>query len=72
LLTSATTDTDNGGSLSLVAAGGAHIGKGTAVIIGLIAVIPAVVVPVVVTHGRGKQAPTQPTCVTNPYSSQCG
>ena len=77
LLTSATTDTENGavgagaGGLGLAASTAApHISKGVALIIGVIAVIPAVVVPVVVSHSKGKQA-TVPNCQTNPYLPQC-
>jgi FecR protein len=74
LLTSATTDTDNGGNLSLVATNAHHIAKGTAIMIAVIAAIPAVVVPVVVTHGRGTAATAPPTnpCVLDPRLPQCG
>jgi hypothetical protein len=72
ILTSATTETDNGGNLGAVLSNVHHIGKGTAILIGVLAVIPAVVVPVAVTHGHGKQAPVPviSPCVINP--SQCG
>ena len=71
ILTTATTDTDNGGNLGTVAGNAHHIGKGTAIVIGVLAVIPAVVVPIAVAHGHGKQAPV-PTCVTDPALSGCG
>ena len=45
-----------------------HIGKGTAIAIGVLAIIPIVVVPIVVTHGHGTQAPAPPPCPP----SQCG
>jgi hypothetical protein len=71
ILTSATTDTDNGGSLGAVAGNVHHIGKGTAIVIGLLAVIPAVVVPIAVAHGHGKQAPA-PNCQNDPALPECG
>jgi ferric-dicitrate binding protein FerR (iron transport regulator) len=75
-LTTATTDTDNGGvsSLGLVAATAPHISKLTAVMIAVIAAVPAVVVPVAVSHGKGKQAPVAPVnpCILNPRLPQCG
>jgi hypothetical protein len=64
LLTGATTDTNNGGSLSLVASTAPHISKATAFLIGVIAVIPAVAVPIVVSHSKGTQA-KPPTCQTS-------
>lgn len=74
LLTSATTDTDAGGRLSLVASTAPHISKATAVLIGVLAVIPAVAVPVVISHSKGTQA-KPPTCqTTDPSRPQprCG
>jgi hypothetical protein len=71
LLTSATTDTNNGGSsLALAASTAPHIGKSAVIVLGLIAVIPAVVVPVVVSHSKGTQA-KPPSCGTaNPSGPQ--
>jgi hypothetical protein len=70
MLTDATSNTNNGGNLSLVASTAPSVAKSTVIILGIIAAIPAIVVPVVVSHGRGKQAPTPPSCVTS--SSNCG
>src|SRR5271163_2847264 len=75
LLTNATTDTEVGvagvGGLGLAATTAApHISKGLAILIGVVAVIPAVVVPVVVSHSKGKQA-SVPNCQTDPYLPQC-
>jgi hypothetical protein len=71
MLTNAATDTDNGGSLGAVAQNIHHIGKGTAIMIGVLAVIPAVVVPVVVIHSRGKQIPP-PECIPGESTGNCG
>src|SRR5262250_3220186 len=38
---------------------GHHIGKGTAITLGILAVIPAVVIPVVATHGNNGSTPPQ-------------
>jgi hypothetical protein len=70
MLTTANSDTDNGGNLSLVAGNAPHIGKGTAIIIGVLAAIPAVVVPIVVTRGKGPIAPP-PNCKNNPAAAGC-
>jgi len=70
-MTAANVDTDNGGTnLTLVAHTAPHIAKTTAIIIGVLAVIPAVVVPVVASHGKGTQAAV-PNCRTNPNLPQC-
>ncbi|MGA2810099.1 MAG: FecR family protein [Candidatus Acidiferrum sp.] len=69
-LTGATTETDNGSNLGLVVANAHHIGTGTAIAIGVLAAIPAVVVPVVASHGKGKPA-APPTCQTDPALPQC-
>jgi hypothetical protein len=74
MLTSATTDTDSGGSLapSLVAASAHHIGVSTAIVIGVLAAIPAVVIPVVASHGSNKgPQPTVPNCQANPALANC-
>jgi FecR protein len=79
LLTSATTDTANGAGgggsgLSLVGATAPHISKGAAIMIAVIAAIPAVVVPVAVSHGKGTPATAPPSnpCILNPRLPQCG
>jgi hypothetical protein len=41
-----------------------HIGKATAITLGLLAVIPAVVIPVVATHGNSNTPPGKPTSPT--------
>jgi len=48
-----------------------YISKGTAVVIGILAIVPAVVIPVVLTRGTS-QAPvtTKPPCP--PTSANCG
>ena len=73
-LTTASTETNNGGlsSAGLVASTAPHISKFTALMITVIAAVPAVAVPVVVSHGHGTQAKAPPNCVTNPYLPQCG
>ena len=45
-----------------------HIGKGTAIAIGIIAIIPIVVVPIVATRGQGTPAPPPVKCPP----TQCG
>jgi ferric-dicitrate binding protein FerR (iron transport regulator) len=69
ILTSATTDTDNGGNLGGIA-NAHHVSTGTAVVIGVIAAIPAIVIPVVATRGKGTPA-VAPPCRVNPSSGQC-
>jgi ferric-dicitrate binding protein FerR (iron transport regulator) len=68
-LTAATQDTDTGGRLLANTGEGAHIGKGALIGLGILAVIPAVVVPVVVTRGHGTPG-TPPKCPPN--SPSCG
>jgi len=46
-----------------------HIGKGTAITMGILAVIPAVVIPIVITHSSGATA-TKPNCP--PVGANCG
>lgn len=74
LLTTAVTDTSVGGgagALQTATEGGVHIGKGMAITLGVLAVIPAVVVPIA---GRGSSqttpVPRQPGC--KPNSPACG
>jgi FecR protein len=62
MLTEAVTNTDVGGLRGVEQVH--HIGKGTAITLGILAVIPAIVIPVVVIHGKSAAAP--PTCVNNP------
>jgi hypothetical protein len=69
LLTSATTETDSGGSLGSVAANTTHLSKGTAIMIAVIAAVPAAVVSVVVAHGKGMQAKL-PSCQADPSRPQ--
>ena len=66
-LTSAATDTENGGATLSGIEQIHHIGKGTAIGLGILAAIPAVVIPVVVTHGTKPSAPAK-GCPP----SQCG
>jgi len=49
-----------------------HISKGTAIALGVLAVVPLVVIPVVVAHGGSAPppVPTKPTCL--PSSANCG
>jgi ferric-dicitrate binding protein FerR (iron transport regulator) len=65
LLVSAGAGTDTGGGNGIIS-NGHHIGKGTGITLGILAVIPAVVVPVIASHGSkppinsGKCVPTSP------------
>jgi len=79
ILTASVQGTDLGskagaGVLQGAAAGGSHIGVGTGIAIGIIAIVPAVVVPIVATHGSNN--PTQVGKITNgcpnPNNPQCG
>jgi hypothetical protein len=45
-----------------------HIGKGAAITIGILSIIPIVVLPIVITHSSGTPAPLPPKCPP----SQCG
>jgi ferric-dicitrate binding protein FerR (iron transport regulator) len=65
-LTAATQDTDTGGRV-LAGQTATHIGKGTWIGLGILAIVPAVVVPVVVTRGHGTPG-KPPVCPP----SQCG
>lgn len=70
VLTAATQDTDSGGPGAKIAEqAGHHIGKGTAITLGVLAAIPAVVVPVVTNRGSTPAKPNNP-CVINPQN--CG
>lgn len=68
LLTEAVSNTDAGGLRGVEQA--RHIGKGTAITLGILAVIPAIVIPIVVNHGNSTQPPQPNPCVINP--KQCG
>lgn len=57
VLTTAVNDTDNGGASLAGIEQIHHIGKGAAIGLGILAAIPAVVIPVVATHGS-KPSPT--------------
>jgi len=66
-----TTDVGRGPGVQDV---GHHLGKGTAITLGILAVIPAVVIPVVATHGNNGSTPPQSGkpgggCAVNP--NQC-
>jgi len=66
-----TTDVGRGPGVQDV---GHHIGKGTAITLGILAVIPAVVIPVVASRGtNGTAQPGKPTggCSTNPNGPNC-
>ncbi len=47
-----------------------HISKGSAITWGILAVVPVVVIPIVITHSTGTTAPTKPTCP--PTGANCG
>ena len=49
-----------------------HIGKGTAITLGILAIVPLVVIPIVITHSAGATAPSNPNCVINPATGKCG
>lgn len=71
LLTAAAQDTDNGGALAkTIERTGHHIGKGTAITLGVIAAIPAIVVPVVTS--RGSSAAPTPVNGCPRGNPQCG
>ena len=71
MLTSATTETGNGGTLGLAApVAAAHSALSTALLIGILVAIPAVVVPIEVTHSsrnppscQVRQGGPQPHCI---------
>jgi ferric-dicitrate binding protein FerR (iron transport regulator) len=47
-----------------------HFGKGAAVTLGILAAIPAIVIPIVATRGKGTQAPLNPC--PSPQAPGCG
>ena len=68
-----TTDVGGGGGVQNV---GHHMGKGTAITLGILAAIPAIVIPVVVARGNNGSTPPQvgkPSggCSTNPNGANC-
>jgi hypothetical protein len=69
VLMAAGSDTDVGAAPGIQNTGH-HIGKGTAIALGILAVIPAVVIPIVATHGNNGTAPQQ-GCKPNPQQSGC-
>jgi ferric-dicitrate binding protein FerR (iron transport regulator) len=66
MLTSATTDTWNGGNLGVAAPVAAHSALSAMFLIGALAAIPAVIVPVVVTRNQS----TPPACQSQPGGPQ--
>jgi hypothetical protein len=73
VLVDAGTTTDAGGKVGVQNVAH-HIGKGTAITIGILAAIPAIVIPVVATHGNNGPPPTPPTtggCQQNPSGKGC-
>jgi FecR protein len=70
VLVDAGTTTDVGGKVGVQNVGH-HIGKGTAITLGILAVIPAILIPVVATHGNNS-APAPPNTTCKPNSPACG
>jgi len=71
VLVAAGRDTDTGGTVGLgIAQAGHHIGKGMGITLGILAVVPAVVFPILAT--RGAKPPVLPNCRTNPNLPACG
>jgi hypothetical protein len=70
VLVDAGTTTDVGGKVGVQNVGH-HIGKGAAITLGILAVIPAILIPVVVTHGNNS-APPPPNNTCKPNSPACG
>jgi hypothetical protein len=68
VLTEAVQSTDVGGPPGAVQTT-THIGKGTAITLGVLAVIPIVVVPIV-TRGSSQTTPVPPKC--DPQTKSCG
>jgi hypothetical protein len=69
VLTQAVQSTDVGGPTGGAIQTAHHIGKGTAITLGVIAAIPIIVVPVV-THGSSQTTPVKPGC--NPQTNPNG
>jgi len=70
VLVDAGTTTDVGGKVGVQNVGH-HIGKGTAITLGILAVIPAILIPVVATRGNNS-APPPPNTTCKPNSPACG
>jgi hypothetical protein len=74
-LTTAVAETNvgavGGGGLQTAAEGGAHIGKGLAITLGVLAVVPAVVVPIV-SKGSSSTTPVPAKGPCPPQSPACG
>ena len=70
MLVDAGTTTDVGGKVGVQNVGH-HIGKGTAITLGILAVIPAILIPVVATRGNNS-APPPPNTTCKPNSPACG
>ena len=68
ILTEAVTNTDVGGLRGVEHVH--HIGKGTAITLGILAVIPAVVIPIAVVRGSSGGG-TPRGCVINPQTGKC-
>jgi hypothetical protein len=58
LLTEAGNNTNSGATPGVQNAG-RHIGKGAGITLGILAIIPAVVIPIVITHGNNGGPPVQ-------------
>jgi hypothetical protein len=71
MLVDAGTTTDVGGKVGVQNVGH-HIGKGTAITLGILAVIPAILIPVVATHGNNSAPPPPPNTTCKPNSPACG
>src|SRR4029077_5249838 len=66
LLVDAGTTTDVGGGVGVQNVGH-HLGKGAGITLGILAIIPAIVIPVVATHGNNSKPPAPVTgCAQNP------
>lgn len=66
VLVDAGTTTDVGGPAGIQNVGH-HLGKGAGITLGILAVIPAIVIPVVATHGNNSKPPVPVTgCAQNP------
>ena len=70
VLVDAGTTTDVGGKVGVQHVGH-HIGKGTAIALGILVAIPAIVIPVVATHGNPTNTPV-PAKGCPPNSTACG
>ena len=69
VLVAAGSGTDSGGAPGVQNVGH-HIGKGAGITLGILAVIPAIVIPVVATHGSSGTTPPVVGCP--PQSPKCG